>query len=254
MSLSLPGSEVNAQHSTHQLVVSLTGQPSGDASAKPPESIPFLCLESIHLILEFSSCRRCRISSKAQHQGIAPEDDLEGTQAGENYFTQVEMDQHSDSMWPSLGPQFTNSQGRGLGLPWTSILSRNQYEHPRASSSSRSIVISPIDSQDSISSSETLISTTDRPPSLCTRIFPQNYAVHEVKFEEVLKVLDASLHTMICGHMRGSVGGPVMSNDTGYPKLAEISPALFSPGYAEVSGTPKLVCFDREQELLNPSS
>ena len=139
-------------------------------------------------------------------------------------------------------------------MPWTSILSRNQYQHPWASSPSRSIAISPMDSQDSISSSDTPVSTTDRPPSLCANISPQDYAVHEVKFEEVLKVLGASLHTTISGRMRGSIRGPVMSNDTGYPKLAEISPALFSPGYAEVSGTLKLVCLDQEQALLNPSS
>ena len=63
------------------------------------------------------------------------------------------------------------------------------------------------------------------------------YSTHKVDLEELFKIVNASLHMMICDRRPAKGGGIVLSSDEGYPKLAALSPALFSPGYARVSYT-----------------
>lgn len=63
------------------------------------------------------------------------------------------------------------------------------------------------------------------------------YSTHKVDLEELFRIVNASLHIMICDRRPAKAGGIILSSDEGYPKLAALSPALFSPGYVRVSYT-----------------
>ena len=84
-----------------------------------------------------------------------------------------------------------------------------------------SVGTSPVSSQDSCTSS----------PSTPTG---HSYAIHEVKLESLVKLVDSSFRRMISDYKLGRPGGIVLSSDAGCPKLAAISPVLFSPGYVKV--------------------
>ena len=97
--------------------------------------------------------------------------------------------------------------------------------------------ISTMRSVESMSSTKTL-----QPAEACTPSFESStsrieYSTHKVDLEELFKIVNASLHVMICDRRPAKAGGIVLSGDEGYPKLAALSPALFSPGYARVSYT-----------------
>ena len=70
--------------------------------------------------------------------------------------------------------------------------------------------------------------------SLDTRTAGHRYAIQEVKFETLVQLVDNSLRRMMSDCKVVRPGGVVLSSDAGCPKLAAISPALFSPGYVKV--------------------
>ncbi|KAL2041170.1 hypothetical protein N7G274_006114 [Stereocaulon virgatum] len=81
-----------------------------------------------------------------------------------------------------------------------------------------------------------IIVATNGPRSSHDNGTHHRYATHEVDFGDTLKMVNASLHTMLFGRMpgsRGKSGGVVVSSDEGLPKLVTLSPALFNPGYAQ---------------------
>lgn len=81
---------------------------------------------------------------------------------------------------------------------------------------------SPVSSQGSVSSN----TSSTSPPRY-------RYATQEVKLEVLVQVMDSSLRRMMSDYKPARPGGVVLSSDAGCPKLAAISPALFSPGYAK---------------------
>ena len=83
-------------------------------------------------------------------------------------------------------------------------------------------------SQDSGSSKTHCTSSLTIAPSYPT------YATQEVTFESLVHLVDVSLRRMISDNKPVRPGGVVLSNDDGCPKLAGISPSLFSPGYLKV--------------------
>ena len=87
------------------------------------------------------------------------------------------------------------------------------------------------------SSTKTLQPAEACTPSLESSTSRFEYSTHKVDLEELFKIVNASLHVMICDRRPAKAGGIVLSGDEGYPKLAALSPALFSPGYARVSYT-----------------
>ena len=107
-------------------------------------------------------------------------------------------------------------------------------------SASRHVVsqnISTMRSLDSMPSAEILQSAEACTPSLESSSSRYVYSTHNVDLEELFKIVNASLQIMICNRRPAKAGGIVVSSDEGYPKLAALSPALFSPGYAQVSYT-----------------
>lgn len=83
-----------------------------------------------------------------------------------------------------------------------------------------SVEPSPVSSQGSVSYSSS-------PPRY-------RYATHDIKLEILVQVMDASLRRMMSDYRPVRPGGVLLSSDAGFPKLAAISPALFSPGYVKV--------------------
>ena len=82
---------------------------------------------------------------------------------------------------------------------------------------------SPVSSQGSVSPN-TYISSPPR----------HRYATHDVKLEILVQVMDSSLRRMMSDYGLARPGGVLLSSDAGFPKLAAISPALFSPGHVKV--------------------
>lgn len=55
------------------------------------------------------------------------------------------------------------------------------------------------------------------------------------KLEDLSRLADVALRTITGGAATLTTAGIVLSDDSGGPKLAEIAPAVFSPGYAAVT-------------------
>ena len=236
-SLSLPESNTGSQGSPRELVISLTGQPSSHAIVMPPKGAPVVCLEAINLTLKFSPCRRSRTLERPQSYGVRPKRNLNSIRRKEAYVTYEHQGQYWSSLQASRGWGNMTREDQEIGRPWTTTSSTNDSEHQRDSNQRQSITVSPPDSHDSISYSDTLVSRTNRPIPFCGHPFQSRHAIHEINFEDMLKLVNASLYTMIVDRMpgtRGNVAGIIMSGDAGYPKLAALSPVLFSPGYAQV--------------------
>ena len=81
---------------------------------------------------------------------------------------------------------------------------------------------SPVSSQDSVLSAAQSTSIS------CS------HAIQDVTLEALVQMVDSSLRRMMSDNKHGRPGGIVLSNDAGHPKLAAISPDLFSPGYVKV--------------------
>jgi hypothetical protein len=116
----------------------------------------------------------------------------------------------------------------------------DEIEDEGALSQKHFATMAPLDSLESSSSSDTLISATIGPRFLHSNGSHRRYVTHEVDLGDTLKMVNASLHTMLFGRMpgpRGKSGGVVVSSDGGFPKLVTLSPALFNPGYTQVCRT-----------------
>ena len=113
----------------------------------------------------------------------------------------------------------------------------DENEDDGALSQKHFATMAPLDSRESSSSSDTLTSATIGPRSSHSNGSHRRHVPHEVDLGDTLKMVNASLYTMIFGRMpgpRGKSGGVVVSSDGGFPKLVTLSPALFNPGYAQV--------------------
>ena len=98
-----------------------------------------------------------------------------------------------------------------------------------------SVGTSPVSSQDSVLSNVHSTSSLD---GLATS---HGYATQEVNLEILVQMMNSSLQTMMSGNKPVRPGGIVLSSDAGYPKLAAISPDLFSPGYVKVQSIIRLL-------------
>ncbi|KAL6714883.1 hypothetical protein ACLMJK_007143 [Lecanora helva] len=66
--------------------------------------------------------------------------------------------------------------------------------------------------------------------------------MHEVKFDDILRMLNDSLLITICDRRPRKVGTVTLATDTGFPRLDALSPALFSPGYLKaIAGRSELL-------------
>lgn len=110
-------------------------------------------------------------------------------------------------------------------------------ELPLASKKIVSGTTSTMLSSDSMSATKILQSAEACTPSFESSAPRSKYSTHKVHLDGLSKIVNASLHVMICDRRPAKAGGIVLSSDEGYPKLATLSPVLFVPGYARVSYT-----------------
>ena len=201
---------------SNKFSISLSAQLQSNADIRPPRGVPSACLKSISMTFHISTCRRTRYASRAQ-VAVSPfrsEHTSASTDPIEKHFDRRCYCPLS-SLGGSQGVLDTLTDGYA---PWIFGAS--------------SVDTSPMSSQGSISSDAD--STTSFDTLTDTPTTSHEYAIHEIKFELLVRLLDFSLRRMISDYKPGRSGGVVLSTDSGSPKLAAISPALFSPGYAKV--------------------
>ena len=194
---------------SNKFLISLSTQSSSNAYIRPPRWVSSMCIQDIDMSFHFSTCRRTRIAFRAPVTvfGGCIQHTLASTT-----ITEGHLDRRYHSPLSSLGrPQDTLTD---KSTPWTLYGS--------------SVGTSPVSSQDSISSNTHSTSSLGAPT---TR---HRYATQEVKVETLVQIVDSSLRRIISDNKPVRSGGIVLSSDAGCPKLATISPALFSPGYIKV--------------------
>lgn len=201
--------------------------------------MPSVCIESIDLAMYFSPCRFRRVLVGDSHLEMGV---MQGTT--ETNFGQERPHEMRGS--PMLPHDFSRMNADDLRRvrPWKLCVPTDDNDAPLVFSASASTATSPTNSQNSVSSKLSITSRTESLRSFCSIPIRYHYAKHEVRFEDLVKVMDASLHTIISDSMPTRYSGKggrqakdvpiILSNDEGRPKIATISPVLFSPGYHEV--------------------
>ncbi len=193
-------------HDSNKLLVSLSAQSSSVTDTKPPRWIASVCLEEIRLIFHFSTCRRTRNASPVVSEG--------GIQ--HTFTSSYPVAEHLDRYYYSplsslegLSDTITNKFA-----PWNLGPSLDST--------------SPVNSQGS-GSSNSHSTTSHETPTIRHR-----YSIQEVKVEILVQLVDSSLRRMLSDYKPVRHRGVVLASDDGCPKLAAISPVLFSPGYVKV--------------------
>ena len=196
----------------NRILISLSPQSSSTVLIRPLTYIPFACLQEIGITFHFSTCRRTRNASGSQ---------VTLSRSGIQH-TFASADPANDRRYYSLLSSPGEPQGAlddptdGYGSCILGALSAGT---------------SSVSSQGSVSSN-THSASSPNTPTACHR-----YAIQELKLEILVKLVDSSLRRMISDYKPIRSGGVVLSSDAGCPKLAAISPALFSPGYVKVKQT-----------------
>lgn len=161
------------------------------------------------MTFHFSTCRRTRnVSESRVTSGI------QHTSASTN-----PTDEHLNRRYYSLLSSSGGCQG---------VLDNPMDGYARCILGAPSVSTSPMSSQGGVSSNTHISSSLDTP------ITRPRYATQEVKFEVLVQLVDSSLRRMMSDCKPVRPGGVVLSSDAGCPKLAAISPALFSPGHFRV--------------------
>lgn len=190
------------------LYISLSAHSSINADVKPPKGTPTTCIENIGLSFHFSACRRTRTALSAPV--IVSGNGLQHTPTStEN------IDDHPDRGYHSPLLSLGGSQETIIDscTPFTSTTSL--------------VGASPVNHHNSA------ISNT-HPSTLNFPATRYKYATQEVKHETLVQMMDSSIRRMMSDNKSVRPGGIILSSDAGCPKLAAISPALFSPGYLKV--------------------
>ena len=171
--------------------------------------MPYTCIETIGLSFHFSTCRRTRSALRASdtvHEGSVS---------------------HTLTSTTSIDDQFDRRYDSSLSLPegYPDTLMNKGRLWTFATSSDDT---SPVSSQDSV------LSAAQSTSSLHNPMVSYSHATQDVTLEALVQMIDSSLRRMMSENKPGRPGGIVLSSDAGHPKLAAISPDLFSPGYAKV--------------------
>ena len=234
-SLSLPESPIDKGPSPKKLLITLTGQPSSHTNIHPPAGVPSARLESVSFTMNFSTCRRTRLLIKERKQLIIHEGSINESQNRIPYESRESLDRRWNLPCQShILVRMIGEDERGEHLTGSDLLIGSE-ELPLASRHIVSGTTSTMQSLYSMSSTKTLLSAEACTPSFESSAPRSEYSTHKVDFDELFKLVNASLHIMICDRRPAKARGIVLSSDEGYPKLAALSPALFSPGYARVS-------------------
>ena len=223
--------------SVKRILITLAGQPSSHMNVQPPASVPSARLESVSFTMKLSTCRRTRLPIKERKQLAMREGNVNGSQSWEpcddreKLYSLRDMPCQSHILVPMIGE---DEQTEHLSESGPMVGSKDL---PSASWHTVSGMTSTMRFVQSMSPTKTLQPAEGCKPSPESSTSRFKYSTHKVDLEELFKIVNASLHVMICDRRPAKAGGIVLSGDEGYPKLAALSPALFSPGYARVSCT-----------------
>ena len=236
-SLSLPENPIDKGSFRKTLLITLTGQPSSHTNIQPPAGVPSAQLESVRFTMKFSTCRRTRLPIKEREQLMIHEGSVNESQNRMPYESRESLDRSWNLPCQShMQVPMSDGDEQGEHLTKSSLL-KGSDQLPSALRHIVSRTTSTMQSLDSMSSTKTLKSSEACTPSFESSAPHSKYSTHKVELDELLKIVNASLHIMICDRRPAKARGIILSNDEGYPKLAALSPALFSPGYARVSYT-----------------
>ena len=234
-SLSLPENETDNGPSAKTLLITLTRQPSRHTNIQPPTGVPSARLESVSFTMKFSTCRRTRRPMKEWKQLTMHEWRVNESQTRIPYQNRECLDRCWSLACKShiLGCMIGGDEQKELITE--SGLLMCPVELPLASKRVVSGKPSTMRSWDNMLSTKTSQSAEACTPPFESSAPHSKYSSHKVDLDGFIKLVNASLHVMICGHRPTKAGGIILSSDEGYPKLATLSPVLFAPGYARVS-------------------
>ena len=211
-----------------QFSLCLTREPNEHQNVHPPTDVPSICLEAVNLVLSLSACRRIRKQSQSQQASYRAKRDEKRSRS----FLRL-PEPACESGQPSIRQPVvedapSNDQSYGASL-------ESGAAHTGNMSSSQFSLMTSVNSLTSDSSISSLSSVRNASyPSSQDPLQRPMYAVHEVKFDDVLRMLNDSLSIAFCDRRPRKTSGVILSRDTGFPRLDAVSPALFSPGYLEV--------------------
>ena len=168
-----------------------------------------MCIETIGLSFHFSTCRRTRNALRAPVT-VSTSSVSHTLTSTKSIDDQIDHRFYSSLSSPEGYPDTLMDKGR----LWTFA---NLLDHT-----------SPVSSQGSVLSAGQSTSSLNAP------MIGYSHATHDVTLEALVQMVDSSLRRMISDKKPGRPGGIVLSSDAGHPKLAAISPDLFSPGYVKV--------------------
>lgn len=195
--------------------------------------MPSVCLEIISLLFNFSPCRRIRFSLHAPEQatgliGVAiPTASFHTHNPGA--FDISPGRPRPEQQWLRVDTDFhCQEQDQATGS-----LSQRQI-FPRTTNQSSSFEMSVSNTRGRDTSRPSLglgWSGTCKPESL---LLNSKHVSQKTKFQPLLRLLDASLRLALCDRVTPKCEGIMLAKDTGFPRLVEIAPALFSPRFLEV--------------------
>lgn len=199
------------------------------ANTKPPSSVSSATLKKVEISLKLSGSRSC-VGGKATQ--LAGSFEVESTSPNDYHAEDIRM----------LG--CTPSQTL-LTVDYNLVQSSfvSQFLPPLANTGCRNSQNEIINNHEISSYQITNIKPNAPPPKFC-RIFPPKFPYKRplssvertltFDFHTILKVVDVSIRTMICDRKFEKTPGVRLVKNSGGPKLADIAPTLFSPGYLEV--------------------
>ena len=204
---------------------------SVQSHVEPPNGIPSAHIELIDLRLRFARCPTIESASlKRKRDG-----DSNGNVAGSGLLA---TSQRGKAAHRSYNPSLVNRINSSS--QWSEARSRRaeMLEEDIETDFITSAPVSPIfgtlvDSQSSVSSQaslDTLIRKTDfTSQPLTHKALPPR----SISFAELTKLVDCSLRGMIF-NPKAISSSYLLSSTTNDPRLGQISPAVFSPGYMQV--------------------
>ena len=206
-------------------------------NVRPPAGVPSARLESVSFTMKLSTCRRTRLPINERKQLAMRERNVNESQNRKPYDNRESLDRRWDLSCQSHNLTHMIGEDEHREHLSESGPLIGSKELPSALKHVMSETISTMRSVESISSAKELEAAEACTPSLECSPSRFEYSTQKVDLKEFFKIVNASLHVMICDRRPAKAGGIVLSGDEGYPKLAALSPALFSPGYARVSHT-----------------
>ncbi len=194
--------------------------------SSPPTSVPYAYLDEVKLIFRVSAIPYLRVAPATKRRRL-----------GFTTHYEPDSDMLFDIHSSTKNPEWMDHSQQMLDSPlqpesWLPRLPTNMLDLGRQSGAISQDGTLPIDCSQSVFGSKLGIVAT---PS-ATRSSPDNPTqMADTMLTDLASLIDVGLRSMICDNMVHKSPNIKLLSNSGRPKLAEISPALFSPGYMQVS-------------------